>query len=159
MREVADLFNKSKENLKRVDYFAEILYPRIRDKKMLQKIFLDLVRCMKQIVEALILYEFLYKRIPEKKINLEIFKKIATKYLSTYEIKLIEEHIQKSEEIEKASVDFLKQDSYIVLKNNGNFLNFSIDDVKKSSYELKKIQAKLEEKFRKDLLMSKYLKN
>lgn len=159
MREVADLFNKSKENLKRVDYFAEILYPRIRDKKMLQKIFLDLVRCMKQIVEALILYEFLYKRITEKKINLEIFKKIATKYLSTYEIKLIEEHIQKSEEIEKASVDFLKQDSYIVLKNNGNFLNFSIDDVKKSSYELKKIQAKLEEKFRKDLLMSKYLKN
>ncbi len=157
MKEIAEMLEKGKIGIKNVDYFIHMVYPIIKDKKMLQKIFLDLAKSVRIIVEMLILYEYYYKRIPDAKFNLEVFKKIAKRFeLSNSEIDLIEEILNKAQEVEKANFDFLKQNSYIIMKNN-HFVSFNIDDVKRFSLVVKNLYSKIEERLRKDLLIKRYL--
>lgn len=157
MEEIAKIFLTGKESLRSINYFIHMLYPRLKDKKVLEKIFLDIGKATKNLAEALLLYEQAYKRINVKGFSLDGFKKIAKRYLNISEIEFIEHCISKAELIQNSSVNFLKQNSYVAMKENGNFIAFSIDDAKQEFSKLQELYAKIEERLRKDLIMARYL--
>jgi len=158
MKEIALKFKKGEQIIRNIDYFSHMLYPLMKDKKLIQKLYFDLERTCKIIIECVLLYEYKYKRISNFNLSIDLFKKVSKRFnIDGEEIKLIEEIINKANEIKNSQVDFLKKEKYVALRNKQYSL-ITIDEIKNSLEKIKKIYKKIKENFGKDLLISKYLK-
>ena len=118
-----------------IDHMLYVTFPLIKDKKLLLKILSEAKISIANCINSILQYEYLNKNInlsKDAKFNFKTFiEKCSKKYnISENEIKLIIELFEIAELHKQSPFEFSKGDKLIILTENMNQRDLTIDKVK-----------------------------
>ena len=136
MHEVSECLNKANKLLKTADHLVYVTYPLVKDNKIIITITDNLLDAMTNAMEALLKYDKYYKRIqylPEDfKSKLEMFKtSCAPRYkLNMASLSLINDLKDLQDLRKKSTMEFSRNDKYIITQENFNVKTLTYQKVK-----------------------------
>jgi hypothetical protein len=127
-----ELFSKADRAIRAADHLAYIIYPLLKDEKLLKQIFNEISTCTINIINATI-YQAHKKGAnltPDKRQNFEFFKKYSLKFLTSEEIQTISHLFEIVEQYNANSIDFIRKDSFIIMINGSKTESMTLDKIK-----------------------------
>ncbi len=127
-----ELFSKADHSIRAADHLAYIIYPLLKDEKLLKQIFNEISTCTINIINA-ILYQAHKKGehlSQDKRQNFEFFKKYSSKFLTPEEIQTLSHLFEIVEQHKTNSVDFIRKDSFIIMINGSKTESITLDKIK-----------------------------
>ncbi len=127
-----ELFSKADHSIRAADHLAYIIYPLLKDEKLLKQVFKEISTCTINIINAT-LYHAHKKGVylgQDKKQNFDFFKKYSLKFLTLEEIQTISHLFEIVEQYNTNSIDFIRKDSFIIMINGSKTESITLDKVK-----------------------------
>jgi hypothetical protein len=127
-----ELFKKAEQSLKAADHLAYIIYPLLKDEKLLKKIFDEISSCTINLINSVLFHE--YKKgvrlSQDKRQNLEIFKRVSLKFLTVNELESLANIFDLVDQHNKSSFDFIRKDKFIIMINGSKTEAISLEKIK-----------------------------
>lgn len=149
------LFEKAEKSFQASDHLAYIVYPLLKDTKLLKKSLEEIFISATNLVNSILIFEQKNHRIRlsrDKMENLENFKAICEKMnISPPECSLILEIVDMNERHQKSPSEFIRNEKILLLLDNTKIETITIEKLKsfiniiKSS--IQKFRAYKEQKF------------
>ena len=121
--------------VKAIDHLLYVTYPLVKDRRMLLKILTETKRAIVICINTILKYEYINKRIEltkDPKLNFKLFTdKCSIDYgINENEIKLILDLFEVVEKHKESSFEFLKEGKVVILSENMNQINLTIEKTK-----------------------------
>lgn len=134
-RLVDDLINAEK-NWRSADHFIYVLYPAIKDEKLLLRSLENLYKSIVMAITTVLKLEYIYKKIElskDQKKNLEIFfRKCALKYgIIESDLELLKKVIILGKKHKESGFEFTRKGKVVIMDDESNTLTLSVDEMKK----------------------------
>ncbi len=143
------LFEKAEKSFQAADHVTYIVYPLLKDTKLLKKSLEEVFISVTNLVNSILVFEQKNQRIrlsPDKKQNLGAFKAICQRMdISEPECALLLEMIELNEKHQKSPSEFMRNEKILILLDNTRIETISLEKLKsfinilKSSIEKFKI--------------------
>lgn len=127
-----ELFSKADHSIRAADHLAYIIYPLLKDEKLLKQVFNEISTCTISIINA-ILYHAHRRGIvlsQDKKQNFEFFKTYSSKFLTQDEIQNLSRLYEIVEHYNANSIDFIRKDSFIIMIQGSKTESITLDKIK-----------------------------
>ena len=153
MEKFLEHLQEAAKNLRIVEHLAYVTMPVVKDKRLLLKIIVETNNSMRDLISAILQYDYLYKKInltKDPKVNMETFlKKCAPNYrIDTEELKIILELKTLVENHKKSTMEFVKEDKLVILSENMSQRIVTIELAKQFLQAAKSILEKIREKIK-----------
>lgn len=134
-----------------VDHLANVVYPLVKDKKILLKILTETSDAVKKIIVTILQYDYIKKRIQlskDPKENFKIFIESSAKFhkLET-EAKKIVELFSLIDKHKQSTMEFVRGDKIVIVTENMNTTVLTLEKVKEFIILAKSLMKKLREDF------------
>jgi len=123
MEKILENLEEAEKLIKTTDYLIYLSFPLLQDKKILLKAITTIKKIINKCINSILRCDFLNKKIrlyKDPKKNFKVFKDTsAKKYnITQQEIKEIVELFDIAEHQEKSSMEFMKNNKVIILSEN-----------------------------------------
>ena len=146
--------DEAKRILKIADHMAYITYPVLKEHRLLIKILEQISKALTNSVSAILIHEYSQKRIKtytDPKLNFDTFKDISTSYgLNEGHIKTIKNVSNLMESHNRSTMEFIRKDKFVIMSDNLQTQDITLDQVKSFLKLSKEIIDKAEKRFSKD---------
>ena len=127
--------NEAEKILKIAKHFALVIFPAVKDKKILLKVLEEITKVIKNCISSVLQYEYIYKRINlyrNPKTNFEVFKNQCSKRfnINQNEVILIKELFELSEKHRKSAMEFTAKEKVVILSESLETFSLTIDKIK-----------------------------
>ena len=130
------------------DHLIYVTFPLIKEKRLLIKILNELYFSLLNSINALLQYEHAYKRIAlykDPKLNFKTFLQQSPKFgISNNELQIIIEIFSLIEKHKQSSMEFIKNEKFVILSNNLNIDTVTLEKLKEYLAATKNIFKKTE---------------
>ena len=141
------------KSLRNADHMAYVIYPLLREKRILFQILNNVYSSLLNIINAILQYDYVYKRInlyKDSGRNLATFReKCALRYgINKEEVEAIFEVISIMEKHKNSPLEFMKKDRLVIMGDNLHIDSLTLERIKAFIFVAKIIQKKTQDKIR-----------
>jgi len=127
--------DEARRMIKTVDHMVYVTYPILKENRLLIKMLEQVNNAVFNIINAIIQHEYAYKRIrlySDMRANMEIFEeKVAPRYGISGEHMLgIKQVFNLIEKHRKSPMEFVRQNKFIIMSENLETENVTLDKLK-----------------------------
>ena len=151
------LIERADLSLRTADHMAYVIYPLLKDIKLMKKVIDDLRSTATNIINSLLLNEYNHKRIPylkDKAQNLELFKKNSLRFGLTQEeastLLTILDLVKKERE---GSFEFIRGEKLVIMSNGMRVDTITLGQLKLYLTSLKITIQKVKAYLKKEVIL------
>lgn len=135
------LIERADLSLRTADHMAYVIYPLLKDIKLMKKVIDDLRSTATNIINALLLNEYNNKRIPylrDRAQNLELFKKNYPRFgFNQEETRVLLTVLDLVKKEREGSFEFIRGDKLVIMSNGMRVDAITLDQIKSYLTSLK----------------------
>jgi len=159
MEKFIEYLQEAEKEIHILDHLIYVTFPLVKDKKLLIKITIETNKALKNIMNAILQYEYLYKRIRlshDANTNLRIFiEKCAPPYkITQQELNTISELQKITKGHETSTMEFVKDNKVVILSEELNHQTLTVEKAKEFVQTAKSILEKTKQIMGKNYLAS-----
>ncbi|MCX6742569.1 MAG: hypothetical protein NTX24_05385 [Candidatus Pacearchaeota archaeon] len=151
------LIDRADLSLRTADHMAYVIYPLLKDVKLIKKVIEDLRSTATNVINSLLLNEYNHKRIPylrDRAQNLELFKKNFSRFGFTQEeIKILIIILDLVKKEREGSFEFIRGDKLVIMSNGMRVDTITLDQLKIYLTSLKIIIQKAKNYLKKEVIL------
>ncbi|MBI2631840.1 hypothetical protein HYW75_02455 [Candidatus Pacearchaeota archaeon] len=136
IKKLIDSSIEAEKNWRSADHFIYVLYPAIKDEKLLLRSLENLYKGLVMAITTVLKLEYIHNKIElskDQKKNLEIFfRKCALKYgMIESDLELLKKVIILGKKHKESGFEFPRNGRVVIMDDEGNTLTLSMDEMKK----------------------------
>jgi len=128
------LFEKAEKSFQAADHVTYIVYPLLKDTKLLKKSLEEVFISVTNLVNSILVFEQRNQRVKlshDKNQNLESFKTISKKMdISEPECSLLLEMVELNEKHQKSPSEFMRNEKILILLDNTKIETITLEKLK-----------------------------